>query len=178
MPQCCVCHKECTRGDFSKAQLKKSPDQRKCKNCLTAVSLLHESSSEYHHHQQPQNISVVAQPTEKERIDGQEKAPSTSSSGCCVEDALKDEIAKLQTQLREIEATHQTKILQLESKVSEAFQGMERAKRKIAHLETLAGEAVASLKTVQEQAAAEFDSLRKQLEQAQAERHSVLTFKT
>jgi hypothetical protein len=206
MPPCCVCHKDFTKGDFSKAQLKKSPDQRKCKTCVTGSLLLHESSHEYHLPQTQYTdlaaattttrkseedeavadiVVVVVEPTNtaelttEEDNDRQHNTSKLSFNGVEEKDALKAQIIQLQTQLKEIQTTHQKEIQQLESKLSEAFQGMERAKQNIVHLESLATEAIANLNTVQEQAAIEFQSLRYQLEQAQkAERHNFLSKKT
>ncbi|KAL3918683.1 MAG: hypothetical protein SGILL_004118 [Bacillariaceae sp.] len=87
---------------------------------------------------------------------------------------LQSDLAKAQQTIQENEMAHQEKEKQLDAKANQGFQGMERAKEKIGHLEQLAVEAVNGLKAVQEQASAEIELLRKKLAVVEAERDDLL----
>lgn len=200
MPTCSRCQKELPRSDFAKAQLKKSPDQRKCKSCVAIVmeTSEHTETSQSVHQEEstsPPKSPSTATPANKESKQATEQsaAPATTSppeaKGQTSDsdestDSLKATIAKLQSDLdkalqtnKEQEKVHQEKITQLETKANQGMQGMERAKQKIAHLETLAGEAINGLKAVQVQASAEIDSLKKQLVAVEEERDQLLAEK-
>ena len=176
MPQCSMCHKDFTRSEFAKAQLKKSPDQRKCKACV----LIHLENSEHtassNQHDNPTPATVTPVKTE---------SPQSTKESAAIDSSdvteLKATIAKLQSDLaaakltiQDNEKAHQEKVEQLEAKATQGFQGMERAKEKIGHLEQLAVEAVNGLKAVQEQASAEIELLRKKLAVVEAERDDLL----
>ena len=166
MPQCCGCHKEFPRSDFSKAQLKKSPDQRKCKVCVI-------DSSE---HQQEDITSYPAGTSPRDASTSMTTAtPQPQDTPQPPTDTkLQLELEKARQVNKDQEEAHQKHVAELENKATEAFQGMERAKAKITHLESLAQEAITGLKTVQEQASAEINALRKKLEELQAERDRLL----
>lgn len=190
MPQCSRCLKEFPRSDFAKAQLKKSPDQRKCKPCVTLVMESSEHTETSQSARQDDTATTPGSPvktTEPAGIENKETteqstAPATADSNDTDSNAaLKATIAKLQADVdkalqanKDQEAAHQQRVKQLETKASQGMQGMERAKQKIAHLSTLANEAVTGLKQVQKQASAEIDSLKTQLATVTTERDQLL----
>ena len=194
MPQCSSCSKEFPKSDFSKAQLKKSHDQRKCKNCVLEIQ---EQEHSHSHNAGDEPVVPVAPVVAEKNVDGPLTTPAaatpatttttTTTSGSHEGDddndvsKLKSTIERLQKelestkqQMKEQEIAHQTKVQELERKASEAFQGMERAKQRITSLESLAGETIASLKDVQTQASEEIESLRIALLKAETERDRLL----
>jgi hypothetical protein len=100
--------------------------------------------------------------------------PSDTESVMATIAKLKQDLEKAQQTIKDQQIAHEQKVKQLEAKANQGFQGMERAKETIVHLESLAVEAVNGLKAVQEQASAEIDLLRKKLAMVEAERDDLL----
>ena len=151
------------RAEFAKAQLKKSPDQRKCKACVAIHLENSEHTAGSNQHENPAPATVTPSKTESPQSlkEAATTAAATTDSSDVTE--LKATIAKLQSDLAQEQA-----------RAKEGFQGMERAKEKIVHLEQLAVEAVNGLKAVQAQASAEIELLRKKLAVVEAERDDLL----
>jgi hypothetical protein len=170
MPQCSSCSKEFPKSDFSKAQLKKPHDQRKCKNCVSEIQEQEHSNSQNTGDEPVAPTTTATTSSIHQGGDGDDDVSKLKSTI----EQLQKELESTKQQMKEQEISHQEKAQELERKASEAFQGMERAKQRIASLESLAGETIASLKDVQTQASEEIESLRIALLKAETERDRLL----